>query len=42
MSYLGAVGKIMEGCGLSDAIQTCYGSTAVSHMMTEKAESKAV
>jgi len=42
MSYLGAIGKIMESSGLSDALQTCYGSTAVSHMMTGKAESKTV
>jgi len=42
MSYLGANGKIMEGSGLTDALQTCYGSIAVSHMITRKAESKAV
>ena len=42
MSYLGAVGTLMAGSGLTDALQTCYGSATVSQMMSGKAYAKAV
>jgi len=42
MSYLGALGTIMAGSGLTEALQTCYGSATITHMMTGKAESRAV
>jgi hypothetical protein len=42
MSYLGSMGTIMAGSGLTDALQTCYGSVTISHMLSGKAESRAV
>lgn len=33
MSYMGAVGKIMEGSGLTDLWSTVYGKATVNHMM---------
>ncbi|XP_022204652.2 uncharacterized protein LOC111061263 [Nilaparvata lugens] len=33
MSYMGAIGKIMEGSGLEDLWGTVYGKATVSHMM---------
>jgi len=42
MSYLGAVGSIMAGSGLAEALQTCYGPVTVSHMLSGKAVSRSV
>jgi hypothetical protein len=42
MNFLGAIGTIMAGSGLVEALQTCYGPVALSHMMTGKAYAKAV
>ena len=42
MSYRGAVGMLMAGSGLTDALQTCYGLTTVSQMMSGKAYARAV
>ena len=37
MSYLGSVGSIMDGSGLSDVLQTVYGENTVKHMLSGKA-----
>ena len=42
INFLGAIGTIMAGSGLVEALQTCYGPVALSHMMTGKAYAKAV
>jgi len=42
MNFLGAIGDIMVGAGLSEALETCYGPVTVTHMMTGKAYSKAM
>ena len=42
MSFLGSIGTLMAGSGLSDALEVCYGPNAVEHMMTGKAVSRAV
>ena len=40
MNFLGAIGHIMQGSGLSEALSTCYGAVTLTHMMTGKAYSK--
>ena len=42
MHFLGAIGDIMAGSGLSDALETCYGPITITHLMTGKAYSKAI
>ena len=42
MSYLGSIGFIMESSGLSNALETVYGTNTVSHMMSGKAYSRAI
>ena len=42
MSFLGSVGTLMKGSGLTDAFQAIYGSNAVEHIMTGKAVSRAL
>ena len=42
MSYLGSVGYVMESSGLSNALETVYGTNAVKHMISGKAYSRAV
>ena len=42
MSYLGSLGSIMDGSGLSEVLQSCYGPNAVTHMLTGKAVERAV
>ena len=42
MSFLGSVGHIMDGSGLVEALQCCYGPVATSHMMTGKAVVRAI
>lgn len=42
MSYLGSIGKVMEGSGISDALMSCYGSVTIGHMLAGKAEARAV
>ena len=37
MSFLGSVGSVMNGSGLSDVLETVYGSNAVAHMLHRKA-----
>ena len=41
MSFLGNVGTVMRGSGLTEAFQVIYGSNAVEHIMTGKAVSRA-
>jgi len=42
MNFLGAVGLVMSGSGLGEALQVCYGPVSVTHMLTGKAFAKAV
>ena len=42
MSFLGSIGMIMNGSGLSEALQTTYGPNAVIHMMTGKTISRSL
>jgi len=42
MSFLGSIGSIMDGSGLSDAMQCCYGPNAVTHIISGKAVERAV
>lgn len=42
MSYLGSIGKIMAGSGLTEALQTCFGSVTIGHMMSGKAVARSV
>jgi len=42
MSYLGTLGTLMAGSGLTDVLQTCYGSASVSQMMSGKAYARTV
>ena len=39
---MGSIGKLMEGSGIADVLQCCYGSVTVGHMLTGKAEARAV
>lgn len=42
MSYLGCIGYIMTGSGLSDLWETVYGKGSVIHMLTGYALTRAV
>jgi hypothetical protein len=42
MSYLGSLGSVMLGSGLTEVLYTCFGPNTVGHMMSGKAVSKAV
>jgi len=42
MSFLGSIGRIMAGSGMIEAMQSCYGPIAVSHMVTYKAVARAI
>ena len=42
MSYLGRIGGIMKGSGLTDALNLIYGTNAVEHMISGKAVSRAL
>ena len=37
MSYLGSIGKMMEGSGIEEAFGTIYAENVVPHCMTGKA-----
>src|SRR6218665_1261917 len=41
MSFLGSIGHIMAGSGLVEALQCCYGSVSINHMLTGKAVARA-
>ena len=42
MSFLGSIGHLMSGSGLSEVLETVFASNAVGHMMTGKSVSRAV
>jgi len=42
MNFLGSLGKLMDGSGLAEAFETCYGSVTIAHMLNGKAESRAL
>ena len=42
MSYLGSIGTLMAGSGLSEALETCFGPNAVIHMLGGKAIARAL
>ena len=42
MSFLGSIGKLMEGSGLTELLETIYGSNTVKHIMTGKAYARAL
>ena len=42
MSFLGSIGTLMDGSGLSELLATCCGPNAVIHMLSGKAVSRAI
>ena len=42
MSYLGSISFIMESSGLSNALETVYGTNTVTHMVSGKTYSRAI
>ena len=42
MSFLGSIGSIMDGSGLSELLGTVYGQSSVSHLISGNAVSRAV
>jgi len=42
MSFLGSIGTVMKGSGLSECLQTIYGENAVTHIETGKAIARAI
>ena len=42
ISFLGSIGKVMEGSGLRSALETIYSPVTVGHMFTGMAYSRAV
>ena len=42
MSFLGSVGKLMSGLGLSELLETCYGANTVIQMMSGRAVARAL
>ena len=42
MSFLGAIGHLMGGSGLQELLEVIYADTAVSHILTGKAISRAI
>ena len=42
MSFLGSIGMVMNGSGLSEALQTVYGANAVLHLITGIAISRSL
>jgi hypothetical protein len=42
MSFMGSIGHLMKGSGISEALGTVYGSNAVEHMLSGKAVSRAL
>ena len=42
ISYLGSIGSLMSGSGISHALETIYGVNAVKHVITGKAVSRAI
>ena len=42
MSFIGSIGHLMKGSGISEALTTVYGPNAVEHMLSGKAISRAL
>ena len=42
MSFIGSIGHLMKGSGISEVLGTIYGSNAVEHMISGKAVSRAL
>lgn len=42
MSFLGSIGHLMQGLGLSEVLETVYACNAVVHIMTGKAVARAI
>jgi len=42
MSFLGSIGAVMAGSGLTELLESCYGSNAVTQMLAGKAVKRAV
>jgi hypothetical protein len=42
MSFLSSIGTLMDGSGLSDVLQCCYGQNTVKHILSGKAVARAV
>ena len=42
MSFLGAIGHLMGGSGLQELLEVIYADSAVSHILTDKAISRAI
>ena len=42
MSFMGSIGTMMQGSGLSECLETIYGANAVTHMLSGKAFSQAL
>ena len=42
MSFLGSVGKLMSGSGLSELLETCYGANTVIQMMSGRTVARAL
>jgi hypothetical protein len=42
MSFLGSIGSLMAGTGLSDVLENCYGPNTVSQMLAGKSVARAV
>ena len=40
MSFLGSIGSLMNGSGLNELLETCYGPNSVDHIMSGKAVSR--
>ena len=42
MSFLGSIGSLVNGSGLHELLETCYGPNSVDHIMSGKAVSRAL
>ena len=42
MSFLGCIGRLMEGSGLQEVLETVYAGNAVGHMLSGKAVTRAI
>ena len=42
MSFMGSIGALMKGSGLSGALSTCYGINAIEHMISFQFPEKSV
>ncbi|ESN98242.1 hypothetical protein HELRODRAFT_177122 [Helobdella robusta] len=42
MNFLGSIGTVMAGSGISEILECCYGSNAIIHMLSGKAVARAL